>query len=164
MARAFALLAELRAQAAYQKGASRGIVVQDLAVGSADGPSVGLGDQIKCRTSVYAFEPAVNPFSIGRAIYSNKDARKIILGEGSLLGPAGAVVEERLSGMRKKGLRMLIVPPALSRPTDTTATLYAPGGAYAARRCPRCGGTAAPNAAACPACGAPLPPDSMTPR
>lgn len=56
------------------------------------------------------------------------------------------------------------VPAAVFRPAGMPAATYAPEGAYATRRCPRCGGVAAPNAAACPTCGTPLSPDSMAPR
>lgn len=143
MARSFALIAEMRIAAAYAAEcaaglpvAPRGILAHDLSVGAPDTPALGIGDQMKCRYTVYEFD-AAHPFAPldSRAkIFSTasssggkdasgsgkeKDAsKKLIVGEGGLMSRA---VEEALVGMRKKGTRLLIIPPNLAAPINQRA-------------------------------------------
>ena len=120
MARSFALIGEMRAAAAYAAAKIAGahppprtILTQDLSVGASDTPAVAVGDQLKVKYSVYAYDVS-SPFSMDSRlrIFQSKDSsKKLILGEGLLLSTA---VEEALQGMRKKGVRLLIIPPNLS--------------------------------------------------
>lgn len=120
MARSFALIGEMRAAAAYAAAKIAGahapprqILTQDLSVGASDTPALAIGDQIKVKYSVYAYDPS-SPFTMDSRmrIFQSKDSsKKLIVGEGNLLSTA---VEEALQGMRKKGVRLLIIPPNLS--------------------------------------------------
>lgn len=121
-ARCVALVEEVRDEESGTEGegetsSARGIIRQELTVGSADGAAVAIGDQIKCRYTVYAYDPST-PFFIGRALFTLRESAKYIVGTGSLLDVA---VEESLCGMRRKGTRLLIVPPHIANGINENA-------------------------------------------
>jgi hypothetical protein len=127
-ARSFALIAEMRAATAYAAARAagaqvppRGLLCQDLAVGAPDSPACAIGDQVKCRWTVWILEIS-NMFAGDAArtklFSTGKETRKLMLGEGSLISTA---VEEALVGMRKKGTRLLVVPPNLAQPINERA-------------------------------------------
>jgi len=124
-ARCVALLQEVRlAQQSTNNngngGGRRNMATHDLIVGGPDSPAVRIGDQVKAKYSVYAFDPVSDPLAFQRTIlFTTKDAKKCIVGEGKMIAVPG--VEEALIGMRKKGMRMVVMQPHVARTVTQNA-------------------------------------------
>ena len=99
------------------RGGSRRMIVQDLAIGTGD-LSVEAGDHVKIKYSVY-LTAAAHPVGMGDKLTA-KDSKRFTVGSGSL----SLAIEQGLIGMKKKGLRFLVVPAAMM--ADSEAMDFGP--------------------------------------
>ena len=88
------------------RGGSRRLIVQDLAIGTGD-LSVEAGDHVKIKYSVY-LTAATHPTGMGERLTS-KESKRFTVGSGSM----SMAIEQGLIGMKKKGLRFLVIPAAM---------------------------------------------------
>lgn len=108
-------------QVARAMGVMRSVIIQELAVGAPDGsPPVNINDQLRAKFTIYAYDPVASPYQLGTPLYSMKESAKFICGAGSM--GLSAYVEGTLVGMRKKGCRLLILPPGIANGMNENAS------------------------------------------
>jgi hypothetical protein len=107
-ARALAMCKDDLSAFEFVRGGPRRVIVQDLALGSPDGPPVAPGDTVKLKLVVHLTAPT-HPIGIGERVYA-KDGKKFVVGEGKM----SIGIEQSVVGMLKKGVRFIVVPPMMS--------------------------------------------------
>ena len=93
------------------RGGSRRLIVQDLAIGTGE-LSVEAGDHVKIKYSVF-LPSATHPIGVGEKLTS-KESKRFTVGSGSM----SLAIEQGLIGMKKKGLRFLVIPAAMQADTE----------------------------------------------
>ena len=93
------------------RGGSRRLIVQDLAIGTGE-LSVEAGDHVKIKYSVFLTAPT-HPTGVGEKL-TTKESKRFTVGSGSM----SLAIEQGLIGMKKKGLRFLVIPAAMIADTD----------------------------------------------